>query len=109
MEARRSSGAVSTTPLMTRVIESGEPLLLPSVSLDGLASLLDDEVRRYIGVHPSPWPFQLGVLTVPMPARGALIGPIALFDRAGSNPLDKQEVVGMRAVADRAGAASETV
>ena len=107
IEAMRTSGAVSTTPLMTRVIESGEPLLLPSVSLDGLASLLDDEVRRYMGVHPSPWPFQLGVLIVPMRARGAIIGTIALFERAGSKPLDQQDVVWMQAVADRVGVAIE--
>jgi PAS domain S-box-containing protein len=105
IEAMQLSGAVTTTPLTTRVIESGEPLLLPSVSMDALRSLLNDDVRRYMGAHPSPWPQHLGVLMVPMRARGAIIGTLGVFERSGSNPLSEKDVLWVQAIADRAGLA----
>jgi PAS domain S-box-containing protein len=105
IEAMQLSGAVTTTPITTRVIESGEPLLIPSVSLDGLRSLLDDQVRQYMGVHPSPWPEHLGVLVVPMRARGGTIGTLGLFERSGSNPLNEKDVLWVQAIADRTGLA----
>jgi PAS domain S-box-containing protein len=105
IEAMQLSGAVTTTPITTRVVESGEPLLIPSVSMDALRSLLNDEIRQYMGVHPTPWPDHLGVLVVPMRARGATIGTLGLFERAGSNPLNEKDVLWVQAVADRAGLA----
>lgn len=103
IEAMQLSGAVSTTPITTRVIETGEPMLIPSVSLEALNSLLNDEIRHYIGTHPTPWPHQLGVLVVPMRARGATIGTLGLFERIGSNPLSEKDVLWVQSIADRIG------
>jgi PAS domain S-box-containing protein len=105
IEAMQLSGAVTTTPITTRVIETGEPLLIPSVSLDALRSLLNDEIRQYMGVHPTPWPEHLGVLVAPMRARGATIGTLGLFERTGSNPLTEKDILWVQAIADRTGLA----
>jgi PAS domain S-box-containing protein len=106
IDAMRRSGAVTTTPITTRVIESGEPLLLPQVSMPALHSLLNDDVRHYIGVHPAPnQATHLGVLVVPMRARGAIIGTLGLFERPGSSLLGEADVAWMQAVADRTGLA----
>ena len=108
IEAMQRSGAVSTTPITSRVIESGEPMLLPSVSVDGLQSMLNDEVRNYIGSHPvGDLAATLGVMVVPMHARGAIIGTIGLFERRGSNPLTDKDLTWVQAIADRTGLAVE--
>jgi len=108
IEAMQRSGAVSTTPITSRVIESGEPMLLPSVSVDGLQSMLNDEVRNYIGSHPvGDLAATLGVMVVPMHARGAIIGTIGLFERRGSNPLTEKDLTWVQAIADRTGLAVE--
>ncbi len=108
IEAMQRSGAVSTTPITSRVIESGEPLLLPSVSLEGLQSMLNDEVRNYIGSHPvGDLAATLGVMVVPMHARGAIIGTLGLFERRGSNPLTEKDLLWVQAIADRTGLAIE--
>src|SRR5690348_16488882 len=106
VEAMQRSGAVSTTPITTRVIETGEPLLIPSVSVEALQSLLNDEIRQYMGVHPTgELATVLGVLVVPMHARGAIIGTLGLFERRGSNPLSEKDVMWLQAIADRTGLA----
>ncbi len=107
VESMQLSGAVTTTPITTRVIETGEPLLLPNVSIEGLQSLLNDEIRSYMGVHPTPWPERMSVLVVPMHARGAIIGTLGLFERSGSNPLNEKDVIWVQAIADRTGLAFE--
>ena len=106
IEAMQMSGSVTTTPLTTRVIETGEPILLPSVSLEALQSMLNDQVRQYIGLHPyTGQTTTLGVLVVPMHARGAIIGTLGLFERRGSNPLSDKDVLWVQAIADRTGLA----
>jgi PAS domain S-box-containing protein len=108
VEAMQRSGAVSTTPITSRVIESGEPMLLPSVSFEGLQSLLNEEVRNYIGDHPiGSLATTLGVMVVPMHARGATIGTLGLFERRGSNPLTEKDLIWGQAIADRTGLAVE--
>ena len=109
IEAMQRSGAVSTTPITSRVIESGEPLLLPNVSVEGLSSMLNDDIRTYIGAHPvaDPPSTSLGVLVAPMHARGAIIGTLGLFERRGSNPLTEKDVSWVQVIADRTGLAVE--
>lgn len=102
------SGTVSTTPISSRVIESGQPLLLPDVSMDGLMDYLNDEVRTYLGLHPwMPAATRLGVVVVPMRARGATIGSLGLFERHGSNPLTEKDTLWVQAIADRTALAVE--
>ena len=108
VNAMQQSGAMTTTPITTRVIESGEPLLVPNVSVEGLKSLLNDEIRQYMGAHPWSGPTaSLGVLVVPMHARGAIIGTLGLFERRSSNPLTEKDVQWVQAIADRTGLAVE--
>ena len=108
VQAMQQSGAMTTTPITTRVIESGEPMLLPNVSVEGLQSLLNDEIRHYMGQNPWSGPTTtLGVLVVPMHARGAIIGTLGFFERRGSNPLTEKDVNWAQAIADRTGLAVE--
>src|SRR5207249_6096433 len=84
------------------------PILLPNVSVEGLQSLLNDEIRQYMGQNPWSGPTTtLGVLVVPMHARGATIGTLGFFERRGSNPLTEKDVTWAQAVADRTGLAVE--
>ncbi|HKW69014.1 MAG TPA: GAF domain-containing protein [Candidatus Dormibacteraeota bacterium] len=108
IEAMQMSGAIATTPISTRVIESGEPLLIPSVAVDGLLGMLTDDLRTYLHVHPMPTSAaHLGLMVVPMRARGAPIGTLGLFERSGSNPLTEKDTIWLQAVADRTGSAIE--
>jgi GAF domain-containing protein len=104
---RESSGA-EPAPLSKRVIESGQPLLLPNVSGEELAGYLNSEVRAYLEVRPwMPRGRQIGVAIVPMRARGAIIGTLGLFERRTSNPLTEKDLIWIQAIADRAGLAVE--
>lgn len=109
VEAMRLSGNLNTTPISSRVIESGQPLLLPDISVDELMLTYgNDEVRDYLDRHP--WLGQashLGVVVVPMRARGATIGTLGLFERRGSNPLTEKDTVWLQSIADRTGLAVE--
>src|SRR5260370_7375962 len=102
------ASTVNSTPISTRVIESGQPLMLPDISLGELMGYMNDEVRSYLDTHPWMSPsVHLGVIVVPMRARGATIGTLGLFERRGSNPLTEKDAGCLRAIADRTGLAVE--
>jgi GAF domain-containing protein len=108
LHAMQSSGHLNSTPISSRVIESGEPLLIEDVSVEGLMDHLNDEVRSYLAAHPWLSPItHLGVIVVPMHARGATIGTLGLFERRGSNPLTQKDQMWIQSIADRAGLAVE--
>jgi PAS domain S-box-containing protein len=97
--------------ISTRVIESGEPVLTPSISYDEFIGMLNADVRDYLErnappVSSPPVRF-LGVLVVPMRARGAVVGTLGLFERRGSIPLTEKDVRWLQEVADRTGVAVE--
>jgi DNA-binding CsgD family transcriptional regulator len=109
VDAMQDSGSMSSTPISSRVIESGQPLLIPSISVEGLMDYLDEGIRGYLGLHPwapgvAP---TLGIVVVPMRARGATIGTLGLFERRGSNPLTEKDTVWVQAIADRTALAVE--
>jgi DNA-binding CsgD family transcriptional regulator/GAF domain-containing protein len=108
IEAMKLSGNLNSAPISSRVIESGEPLLIPTISVEDLLQYTNDEVRTYLGIHP--WMSagtHLGVVVVPMRARGATIGTLGLFERRGSNPLTEKDTLWLQAIADRTGLAAE--
>jgi PAS domain S-box-containing protein len=108
VQAMKESGNLNSAPISSRVIESGEPLLIPTISVEDLLQYTNDEVRTYLGIHP--WMSavtHLGVVVVPMRARGATIGTLGLFERRGSNPLTEKDTIWMQAIADRTGLAAE--
>ncbi len=108
VQAMKSSGNLTSTPISTRVIETGQPLVLPNISMGELMGHLNDEVRNYMEVHPWLDPdLHLGIIVVPMRARGATIGTLGLFEPRGSNPLTQKDTIWIQSIADRAGLAVE--
>ncbi len=99
-----------TFTMATQVIETGEPVLIPTVPYDEFVAMLRDDVREYLSKNQPPVssPVRyLGVLVVPMRARGATVGTLGLFERRSSNPLTEHDVRWLQAIADRAGLAAE--
>ncbi len=99
-----------TFTMATRVIETGEPVLMPSVQYEEFLGMLKDDVREYISKNQPPLSSPvnyLGVLVVPMRARGATVGTLGIFERRTSNPLTEHDVRWLQAVADRTGLAAE--
>ncbi|HEY0829726.1 MAG TPA: GAF domain-containing protein [Candidatus Dormibacteraeota bacterium] len=108
VESMRDAGAVDATPISSRVIESGQPLVIPDITVQDLMTYTNDGVRSYLAVHPWASPeIHLGVVVVPMRARGAPIGTLGLFERRGSNPLTDKDTLWIQAIADRTGLAVE--
>jgi len=108
IESMRLAGSLETTPISSRVIESGQPLLIPDITVEDLMGFLNDSVRSYLKIHPwQPPEIHLGVVVVPMRARGATIGTLGLFERRGSNPLTDKDTLWMQSIADRTGLAVE--
>jgi len=99
-----------TFTLATRVIETGEPVLMPSVPFEELVGMLKEDVREYLDKNKPPLnaPIRyLGVLIVPMRARGATVGTLGLFERRTSSPLTEHDVRWLQTIADRTGVAAE--
>jgi PAS domain S-box-containing protein len=110
IEDMHLSPSSPTFTIATQVIETGEPVLIPTVPYDEFVAMLRDDVREYLGKNPPPVssPVRyLGVLVVPMRARGATVGTLGVFERRSSNPLTEHDVRWLQAIADRAGLAAE--
>ena len=94
----------------TRVVETGEAVLMPNVPLADFMDALNDNTKAYLAAHPPPPTTpttHMGVLVVPMHARGSIIGALGLFERRSSNPLTQRDVVWVQEVADRMGLAAD--
>ena len=101
-------GQAPTTGISQRVIESGKPLLLPQVPMSELWEMIAPGVAAYVAEHPLPIPIETsGVMVVPMRARGAVVGTLALYERRSSNPLTEKDIIWMQAIADRTALAIE--
>jgi len=99
---------VPTSGLTKQVIESGEPHFRPSMSYDELVSLLTPPEREFFTTNQPPVEIDtIGLLVVPMRARGAVIGTIGVFVRGGVKPLTEQDAVWLQTVADRTAIAIE--
>ena len=99
-----------TFTMVTRVIETGEPVLIPSIPYEEFLGMLRDDIRDYLGKNLPPLnsPIRyLGVLVVPMRARGSVVGTLGLFERRTSNPLTEHDTRWLQAIADRTGVAAE--
>jgi GAF domain-containing protein len=108
IEGMRLAGATNTAPVASRVIESGQPLLIPDITVEDFMGYLNDDVRNFLAVHPWQAPqVRLGIVVVPMRTRGATIGTLGLYEQSGSNPLTEKDIIWMQAIADRIGLAVE--
>jgi GAF domain-containing protein len=97
-----------TSGLVKEVIESGTPLLRPNLSFEQFLAMLSPVSRAYIGENPLPVEVtSLGLLIVPMRARGATIGAISVFDHDGAQPFTQEDSLWLQSVADRTGVVIE--
>ncbi len=107
VEKLQQSG-IRSTPLSNRVIESNQPLVIPSITMRELMAFVNDEIRDYVRVTPLlPEDVVVGVVATPMHARGAVIGALSVFQPPGSEPLDAEDARWIQAVADRTAEAVE--
>lgn len=108
IEQADSSHRVPTSGLTRQVIESGIPLFRPTLTYDELMSLLTLPEREFFTTNQPPLEIEtIGLLVVPMRARGAVIGTIGLFVRGGVKPLTEEDAVWLQTVADRTAIAIE--
>lgn len=93
-----------------RVIESDTPFLIPSAPHQEFVGMMTRDVREHLQKNPPPVATparHMGVLVVPMHARGATVGALGVFERDPANPLTEKDVGLLQAVADRTGLAVE--
>lgn len=110
IEAMQTRTDAPPLHVTTRVIESGEAVFMPSVPLDGFLESLNADTKSYLGEHPPPPTdptTHMGVLVVPMHSRDAIVGALGLFERIGSNPLTRRDLLWVQEVADRIGLAAD--
>jgi PAS domain S-box-containing protein len=101
-------GHTTTNGIDQQIIESGRPLLLRNMPVAKLQEMNGPEVQAYAAEHPLPMPVEsANLLAVPMRARGAAVGTLALYELPSSNPLTEKDMIWMQAVADRIAVAIE--
>ena len=97
-----------TSGLTKQVIESGAPIFKPSLSYDELLTLLTLPERAFFSTNQPPLEIDsIGLLIVPMRARGAVIGTVGIFARDGVKPLTEEDADWLQTVADRTAIAIE--
>jgi DNA-binding CsgD family transcriptional regulator/GAF domain-containing protein len=103
------SGRVVTAPISMGVIGTGEPILIPNVPFEEFIGSLSGDIREYLAKNPPPISpiLRLGILVTPIRARGAILGMLGLFERAGSDPPTEMDIGWVQAIADRTGLAVE--
>lgn len=110
VEDMHVSPSSPTFTMAGRVVETGEPVLLPNVPYEEFLGMLNDDVRDYLRKNPPPLrsPIRyVGVMVVPMRARGATVGTLGVLERRTSNPLTEHDLRWLQAIADRTGLAAE--
>lgn len=99
-------GGTPNTGLARQVIESGKPLLYPRLPFDKFLASLTQYGQAYQAENPTPVAYEhVGLLVVPMHAREATIGTLAVIDWNARQHLDESDVSWVQSVADRAGIA----
>src|SRR5438445_4051817 len=94
----------SGTPTLTlpqQVVETSNPVLIPSVPFTDFISLLSPDGKSYFSITPPPHPMDaVGVLVVPMHAGGAIIGTLGIFDWRQRPSLTEADLAPVQLVAD---------
>ena len=110
VEDMYASGVGAEFNLATRVIETGEPFVVPPVPLDEFFEMVNADVRGYVATKSppmSPQPRRVGAALVPMRARGATVGALGVFDSSLASRFTQPEVDWLQAIADRTAVAAE--
>ncbi|HET7466805.1 MAG TPA: GAF domain-containing protein [Candidatus Dormibacteraeota bacterium] len=110
LEDMHRSGEASALAFADQVIESGEPLLLPHLSRESFLSSLRADVHTYFTKKSppamAPW-VDVAIMAVPMRARGATVGTLALYEARPDQPLTPRDVEWLQPIADRTGLAAD--
>lgn len=107
IDAMQHGGGMSSAPINSRVIESGEPLLIPRISpRDVIEQYLDEPTAHHIESNRFPVDIaELSILIVPMRATGAIIGTLGMYLRQSSAPIVESDVRWLQLIADQTGLA----
>src|SRR6267378_836135 len=90
-----------TLTLSQQVVETSDPVLIPSVPFTDFISLLSPAGQSYFSSHPPPHALDaVGVLVVPMRAGGAIIGTLGIFDWQQQPALSEDDVVRVQLIGD---------
>ena len=101
-------GEAPTYGLARKVIETGGPLLMPSITMAQLQGMVAEQARHYTESVPMPLTVdRLSVLMVPMRSGPAIIGTLGLFDWQASGILGEHDLEWMQRAADRVGLSVE--
>ncbi|HXL18630.1 MAG TPA: GAF domain-containing protein, partial [Streptosporangiaceae bacterium] len=110
LEDMHRSGEASGLAFADRVIETGEALLLPHLTREDFLNTLRTDVHSYLAKKTppvmAPW-VDVAVMVVPMRARGATVGGLALYEARPSEPLTQQDLEWLQPIADRTGLAAD--
>lgn len=100
------AGGTPNTGLGRQVIDSGQPALFSRLSLEKLLTHVTPATQTYLVENPIPMSADhVGLIVVPMHAREATIGTLAVIDWDARQQLDENDVKWIQSVADRAGLA----
>jgi DNA-binding CsgD family transcriptional regulator len=110
MASLKKPGYAPTAGLSEQVIDSGEPLLLPSIPVGRFIDHMTPAAREWMAREPLPVPAQsAGVLMVPMHANGRIMGTLGLIQWNPIDLMNTDDVDWMQPIADRIGLAVDDV
>jgi len=110
IEDMHSSGQANPSSIAMQVIETGRPMVMQSVPYAAFVEMLRTDVRDYLAANSLPVSAPasaIGILVVPMRARGATVGALGVYTGASGSPLTQNDVGWLQAIADRAGMAAD--
>ena len=110
VEEMHLSGEAGADTIAMQVIESGQAVMIPKMPYAAFMEMLRSDVREYMARNSPPLRERIdaiGVLVVPMRARGATVGALGVFEGVSATSLTQEDVPWVQAVADRAGLAAE--
>ncbi len=106
MASLKKPGYARTTGLSQRVIDSGEPVLVPNVPAERFMEHMTPEAREWMAREALPVPVHSAdVLMVPMRANGRIVGTLGLIQWNPLDSMDADDVLWMQPIADRIGLA----
>lgn len=107
IERMQRGGGLTSAPVSSRVIESGEPLLISMISVNEFtSSYLDAQTLGRLESDPfPPTGGYLSVLVVPMRAQDTIVGTLGVFAPDASQPLGEKDIRWLQTVADQTGLA----
>jgi DNA-binding CsgD family transcriptional regulator len=99
-----SGSTTPTTGFTRRVIETGDPILVPQVPYNEFLTMQTSETLEHLERHrlPLATPIKrIGCVVVPMRTHHTTIGTLGIFDRRSVKPLTSHDVEWLQEIADR--------